>query len=117
MLDQPITSKMLAEKDGAIGRMIFNNPARHNAVSLEMWEAADGILSGFADDPAIRVIILAGAGDKAFVAGADISKFEGERASAEAVAHYNRTTERMTERLATLGKPTIAMIRGWCIGG
>jgi enoyl-CoA hydratase/carnithine racemase len=108
---------MLSRKDSAIGTMIFNNPARHNAVSLEMWEAAGTILEDFAADPAIRVVVLEGAGGKAFVSGADISKFESERASREAVERYNRTTGRVTTLLSGLGKPTIAMIEGWCIGG
>ena len=112
-----IMDKMLMTKDGAIGRMVFNNPARHNAVSLEMWEGAETIIDDFAHDPAIRVIVVSGAGGKAFVSGADISKFESERASEEAVKHYNATTERFHTKLAALTKPTIAMIRGYCIGG
>ena len=112
-----ITDKMLMTKDGAIGRMVFNNPARHNAVSLEMWEGAEAIIDDFARDPAIRVIAVSGAGGKAFVSGADISKFESERASEEAVKHYNVTTDRFHTKLAALTKPTIAMIRGYCIGG
>jgi enoyl-CoA hydratase len=111
------TDKMLARKDGPIGSMIFNNPARHNATSLEMWQAADEILQDFAADKAIRVVVLSGAGGKAFVSGADISKFEDERASEEAVKHYNKTSDRMSTTLANLPKPTIAMIQGWCIGG
>jgi len=106
-----ITDKMLMTKDGAIGRMVFNNPARHNAVSLEMWEGAETIIDDFARDPAIRVIVVSGAGGKAFVSGADISKFESERASEEAVKHYNVTTDRFHTKLAALTKPTIAMIR------
>ncbi len=111
------TDKMLAEKDGAVGRMIFNNPEKHNAVSLEMWAAAERILDDFARDDAIRVIVLAGAGGKAFVSGADISKFEDERATAEAVASYNAKTARVYEALEAVAKPTIAMIQGYCIGG
>jgi len=112
-----ITDKMQITKDGAIGRMVFNNPARHNAVSLEMWEGAEEIIDDFARDPAIRVIVVSGTGGKAFVSGADISKFESERASEEAVKHYNATTDRFHGKLAALTKPTIAMIRGYCIGG
>ncbi len=111
------TDKMLAEKDGAVGRMIFNNPDKHNAVSLEMWAAAERILDDFARDDAIRVIVLAGAGGKAFVSGADISKFEDERATAEAVASYSAKTARVYAALEAVAKPTIAMIEGYCIGG
>ena len=76
MLDQPLaTSKMIGQKDGPIGRIIFNNPARHNAVSLEMWQALAQIMADYDSDPAIRVIVVSGAGGKAFVSGADISEF------------------------------------------
>ena len=112
-----ITDKMLMSKDGPVGRMVFNNPARLNAVSLEMWQAAETILEDFANDPAIRVVVVSGAGGKAFVSGADISKFESERASEEAVKHYNATTERVNAKLQALPMPVIAMIQGYCIGG
>ena len=117
MLDQPITSKMLAEKDGPIGRVIFNNPARHNAVSLDMWQAVAQIMEDFENDDQIRVIVLSGAGGKAFVSGADISKFENERATLDATKHYNATVEKAYAGVQEFPKPTIAMIRGYCIGG
>ena len=69
------TDKMLARKEGGIGYVIFNNPERHNAVSMEMWEATKTILDGYAKDDEVRVVVLTGAGGKAFVSGADISKF------------------------------------------
>jgi enoyl-CoA hydratase len=111
------TDKMLSRKDGPIGSMIFNNPERHNATSLEMWQAATDILEDFANDPAIRVVVLSGAGGKAFVSGADISKFENERATEAAIKHYGKVSDRMNTALHTMPKPTIAMIQGWCIGG
>jgi enoyl-CoA hydratase/carnithine racemase len=117
MLDQPITSKMLAEKDGAIGRIIFNNPARHNAVSLEMWQAVAQIMADFEADDAIRVFVLTGAGGKAFVSGADISEFKEKRANEEAAAAYSKISESARLKLQETLKPTIAMIRGYCIGG
>ena len=80
------TDKMLSRKEGGVGIVTFNNPERHNAVSLEMWEATTEILDGFAADNDIRVVVLTGAGGKAFVSGADISKFGSERATLEAVA-------------------------------
>jgi enoyl-CoA hydratase/carnithine racemase len=113
----PATDRMLSHREGAVGWMTFNNPARHNAVSLEMWQAAEAILTGFRDDPAVRVVVVTGAGGKAFVSGADISKFESERAAADAVAHYNATTDRVYGLLHGFPKPTIALIRGHCIGG
>ena len=117
MLDQPITSKMLAEKDGAVGRIIFNNPARHNAVSLDMWQAVAQIMDDFEADPAIRVIVVTGAGGKAFVSGADISEFKEKRANEEAAAAYSKISEASRLKLQETLKPTIAMIRGYCIGG
>src|SRR5438477_12718111 len=117
MLDQPITSKMIAEKDGAVGRLIFNNPARHNAVSLEMWQAVGQIMEDFENDDAIRVIVVTGAGGKAFVSGADISEFKEKRATEQAAAEYAKISETARLKLQETLKPTIAMIRGYCIGG
>jgi enoyl-CoA hydratase len=117
MLDQPITSKMLAEKDGAIGHIIFNNPARHNAVSLEMWQGLAQIMDDFEADDAVRVIVVSGAGGKAFVSGADISEFKEKRANEDAAAAYSKISEASRLRLQETLKPTIAMIRGYCIGG
>ena len=111
------SDKMLKEKTGAIGWMTFNNPERHNAVSLDMWEAAASILADFAADGDVRVIVVTGAGGKAFVSGADISKFESERASADAIAHYDSVSGTAFTGLEESRKPTIAMIDGYCIGG
>ncbi|MGH7031613.1 MAG: enoyl-CoA hydratase [Stellaceae bacterium] len=117
MLDQPLTSKMIARRDQAIGHLIFNNPARHNAVSLEMWQGVSQIVDDFEADDAIRVIVVSGAGGRAFVSGADISEFKERRASEEAAATYSRISEGARLRLQETLKPTIAMIRGYCIGG
>ena len=111
------TDKMLAEKDGGIGWMIFNNPARRNATSLEMWQAVGEILAAFAADPAIRVVVMRGAGDKAFVSGADISQFEDQRANAEAAARYAAISESARAAMAAFEKPLIAMIHGFALGG
>jgi enoyl-CoA hydratase len=111
------TDKMLSRKEGGVGYMTFNNPERHNAVSLEMWEAASGILADFAADKAIRVVVLTGAGGKAFVSGADISKFESERSNKENIDRYNVAVDKANTAVYEFPKPTIAMIRGYCIGG
>jgi enoyl-CoA hydratase len=111
------TEKMLARKADGIGWMTFNNPERHNAVSMEMWQAAERILTDFVADPEVRVVVVTGAGGKAFVSGADISKFESERSSEEAVAAYQVQTAKVYDLLADCAKPTIAMIQGHCIGG
>ena len=111
------TDKMIAEKDGAIGWITFNNPERRNAVSMAMWEALGDIVGHYAADDAIRVIVLKGAGDKAFVSGADISEFEEKRSSPETTKAYHEVSARANEALRHVGKPTIAMIRGFCVGG
>jgi enoyl-CoA hydratase/carnithine racemase len=111
------TDKMLARKDGRVGTMIFNNPERHNAVSLDMWQAASRILDDFARDDEVRVVVLTGAGGKAFVSGADISKFADERSTREAVEKYGVAVERFYSTVYAFPKPTIAAIQGYCIGG
>lgn len=113
----PSTDKMLSRRDGVIGHIIFNNPERHNAVSLDMWDAVEEILTDFDADQDIRVLVLSGAGGKSFVSGADISKFDKERGSADAVAHYNARIKIVYDRILNFPKPTIAMINGYCIGG
>jgi len=114
---QTLTEKLVAKKEDGIGWIIFNNPARHNAVSLEMWQSLSQVLAAYERDPDVRVIILRGEGEKAFVAGADISQFKEKRSSPEAVQHYNTTADEATRALRGAAKPTIAMIRGYCIGG
>jgi enoyl-CoA hydratase/carnithine racemase len=111
------TDKMLSHKDGGVGIVTFNNPERHNAVSLEMWEATTRMLNEFAADNEVRVVVLTGAGGKAFVSGADISKFGSERSTIEAVRAYNSKTDATYASIADFPKPTIAMISGYCIGG
>ena len=112
-----MTDKLLASKEGGVGTVTFNNPAKHNAMSLEMWEATVHHLEEYAKDPDVRVVVLTGAGGKAFVSGADISKFEDERSSKEGVERYNAAVERGYATVYNFPKPTIAMVRGYCIGG
>ena len=111
------TTKMIARKEGGIGWMIFNQPEKHNAVSYEMWQAMPKIIAEFEADPAVRVIVLAGAGEKAFVSGADISEFEKKRSAEESIKLYDAAGEAAQAALINAGKPTLAMIRGICIGG
>lgn len=111
------TDKMIAEKSDGIGWMIFNNPERHNAVSLDMWEAVIDIIADFEHDEAVRVVVVRGVGEKSFVSGADVSKFDDERAAQNAVQRYDAVTEGAYSSLRASSKPTIAMIQGYCIGG
>ncbi len=114
---QTITEKLIGKKDGAIGWVIFNNPQKRNAVSLEMYQALAVVLEEFARDPAIRVVILKGAGDKAFVSGADISEFKDRRATVAAVEAFELVSNRAARALRECPKPTLAMIHGYCMGG
>ena len=111
------TEKLLTHKDGPAGWITFNNPAKRNAMSLDMWLGFDVALNDFIADPAIRVIVLKGAGDKAFVSGADISEFKEKRANPQMVAEYNKISVTTVTKLLNCPKPTIAMIRGYCMGG
>ena len=111
------TTKMLSRKEGGVGYLIFNNPERHNAMSLAMWDATRIILDDFEHDKDVRVVVLTGAGGKAFVSGADISEFEKLRSSQEGVEKYNAVSEKAYEGINAFPKPTISMIRGYCIGG
>src|SRR6202789_4642328 len=101
------TDKMLSRKEGGVGYVTFNNPERHNAVSLDMWDATKHILDGFAADNDIRVVVLTGAGGKAFVSGADISKFESERANLESSRSYAKKADAAYASIADFPKPTI----------
>ncbi|MCZ6731753.1 MAG: enoyl-CoA hydratase [Acidiferrobacterales bacterium] len=112
-----ITDKLVAEKDGAVGRIIFNNPQRRNAISYEMWQAIPIVLDDFAADGTIRVVVLSGAGGKAFSAGADVSQFESKRSSKDATAEYDAAVQQASDRLKHFDKPTIASIEGYCLGG
>lgn len=109
--------EVLSRREGRVGHLTFSNPDRHNAVSLAMWEQAAGLLAALAGDPAVGVVVLAGAGERAFVSGADISRFEDERGDAAAVRRYGEAVERVYAAVHDFPKPTIAMIRGWCMGG
>ena len=111
------TSRMIARTEGGIGWMIFNQPDKLNAVSLEMWAAVPKVVGAFEADSDVRVIVLAGAGERAFVSGADISEFEHRRDSEEAIRAYDAVSEEAHTALARALKPTIAMIRGICFGG
>jgi len=108
---------MQVEISNGIGWITFNNPQRHNAVSLEMWHALADILQQFRQEDAARVVVLKGAGEKAFVSGADISEFDSKRSSQEQRDEYERLFDLAQSELASFNKPLIAMIQGYCIGG
>jgi enoyl-CoA hydratase len=113
----PGTDKLLVDVDGGIARLTFNNPAKRNALSVEMRTALPVVLEGFESDPDVRVVVLAGAGERAFVSGADISEFGEQRTTPGARRDFDRLAADAGRAWAALSKPVIAMIRGYCIGG
>jgi len=111
------TDKLLVEIAGPVATVIFNNPAKRNALSSEIRAALPGVLAALGNDPHVRVLVITGAGDQAFVSGADISEFPEQRTSAEARAEFDGGMAAISRAWAGLDKPVIAMIRGFCIGG
>jgi enoyl-CoA hydratase len=109
--------KILKSVADGVGVVTFNNPEKRNAMSLDMWEGLGQALIELRDDADVRVVILTGAGDKAFVSGADISQFEKNRHNAQAAEEYSRRSDAQRALLADFPKPTIACIRGFCLGG
>jgi enoyl-CoA hydratase len=111
------TERMIVRKEGGIGWMIFNNPEHRNALSVEMRAAIPSILMDFNGDPEVRAVVMTGAGDKAFVSGADISQFDRHRSDPATIAAYDEQGRQVEAAFAALEKPLIAMIRGFCMGG
>lgn len=109
--------RIIVERTGSIGSLIFNNPEKRNAISLEMYRQAGDSIEVLLRDPSIRVIVIKGAGDKAFVSGGDISTYAAQRSTSEQRAIYDDQSERFRSCLQNNAKPTIAMIRGYCLGG
>ena len=112
-----MTDKIQTRTDGAVQWLIFNQPEKHNALSLDMTVRALEVVEAFDRNDSLRVLVLAGAGEKAFVSGADISEFDKRRNNAETAAEYTNITNRMFDAIYETSKPTIAMINGYCFGG
>ena len=111
------TDKLLVEVSGPVAVVTFNNPAKRNALSREIRAGLPGLLAALQADPDVRVLVVTGAGDKAFASGADISEFGEQRTTPAARGEYDRGQAALTTSWASLDKPVIAMIRGFCIGG
>ena len=111
------TERVQTWLDASTLHIRFNNPARHNALSVDMWEAVPLLLDLAELDGRVRLVVFSGAGEKAFVSGADISQFEDQRAAREAVTRYEQMAENALMGIANFSKPTLACIRGFCIGG
>lgn len=112
-----MTSKLIAEIHGSTGTLVLNAPERRNALSLDMWQAIPGLVAQFEKDPAIRAIVVKGAGDEAFAAGADISEFETNRATDDGAKSYDAATHQATLSLERCSKPIVAAVKGICFGG
>lgn len=111
------TGKLLVDVADAVAVVTLNNPAKRNALSSDMRAALPVLLEALQADDRVRVVVLTGAGDKAFASGADISEFADRRTSPEARADYDRAGDALNRSWTVLDKPLIAMIRGFCIGG
>jgi len=113
-----LTSRLIdAVQDGSIGWLVWNNPTKLNAISADMMLDAIEVIKAYEADASVQVVIMRGAGEKAFVSGGDISKFEQMRGNAEAERRYREVPDRLQAAMTTVSKPLIAMIHGYCLGG
>lgn len=110
-------ARLVTRIDGAIGTVVLSNVAKHNAMTMAMWQALPPALEALDRDSAIRVIVLEGDGERAFVSGSDISQFESERSSGDRQAVYNAAVDAAHAAPARCVKPVVAKIRGICYGG
>ncbi|RAI03783.1 enoyl-CoA hydratase [Acuticoccus sediminis] len=111
------TPRIVTRIDGAVGWMIVSNPRRRNAVTFDMWRQIPAAIAGFMDDEAVHVIAIRGDGEDAFISGADISEFGRLRSTPEQVAAYDRVGREAHAAISGAAKPTVAVIRTWCVGG
>jgi enoyl-CoA hydratase len=111
------SGRLIARPDGPIGWLVFNQPDRLNAVRLDMWEALPQAVGSLLAEPAVRVIVARGAGERAFISGADIAEFDELRHDAASNHVFTAAVSRATASLVECPKPVVAMIQGFCIGG
>ena len=118
--DQPAAQatpgKMIARKQDGIGWMIYDQQAKYNAVTYDMRRAIPGIMADFEANDDVRVAVIAGAGEKAFISGSDISQFGAKRSSEDARQMYDEASEQANVAMQAFSKPMIAMIHGYCLG-
>ncbi|MGH3384573.1 MAG: enoyl-CoA hydratase-related protein [Nocardioidaceae bacterium] len=117
MSDQPNGSHLSVERAGEVATLVLNKPASHNAISLDMYRDLPALARELDEDSAVKVVVVRGAGQKAFASGADISEFEQVRGNAETAKVYNEYVAGAEQALEAVRKPTIAMVHGYCIGG
>lgn len=112
--ETPVTAEVRTERNGAVATMIFDHQDRRNAMTMDMWLAVPEICAAFENDDSVHVVVIRGAGETAFVAGADISQFGERRPGA---IDYDQATGNAFNAIESLGKPVVALIHGFCIGG
>jgi enoyl-CoA hydratase len=112
-----MTDRILIQQDGNVATVVFNRAEVRNAISLAMWGEIAEITQRLAEDDSVRAILFRGAGEKAFASGADISEFQENRKDKATAVAYNKTVETAEAAIRHCGKPTIAMIYGFCMGG
>lgn len=117
MTIDPNSTKILTERAGPIGRIIINNEKKRNAMSLAMWEAIPAAIAELDADHAIHVIVMTGAGNTAFVSGADISEFDQVRGDTPSATRYDKINAECYRAVRNAKKPTVALIKGFCMGG
>lgn len=104
-------------RDGAVATLVLNRPAKHNAITFRMWQALPEVLHDLECDAHVRVVVVRGAGDRAFASGADIAEFPDVRTGPEAARRYSAAVDAAERALANFPRPTIALIHGFCVGG
>jgi enoyl-CoA hydratase/carnithine racemase len=105
------------EKRGAVGWIVFDQPAKRNAINGAMWRGIAPAIARFEEDPEVRCVAFRGAGTEAFASGADISEFEEIRAQKASVAEYDDLLDQVLHAIQDSRKPSVAMIFGFCMGG
>lgn len=111
------TPQIIPRVENGVGWMIFSNPRRRNAVTFNMWKQIPEVIAAFEADPEVKVVALRGEGDVSFISGADISEFGHLRSTPDQVAAYDVVGKAAGASIEGCAKPTVAVIRTWCVGG
>ena len=116
-MSDDLSNELYVRRSGSAATVVINRPDQRNAITYDMWGRFPGILADLDADPEVRVVLVTGEGERAFSAGADIKDFEQTRSTPEKARNYRGRVEAACEALATLSKPSIVVVRGYCIGG
>ncbi|MEX2644363.1 MAG: enoyl-CoA hydratase-related protein [Acetobacterales bacterium] len=109
--------RILLQRADGVATVVLNNPARRNALSKAMWRDLGDTFTALAEDSSVRCVVIRGAGDKAFAAGADISRFREERSTLNLVRDYDAMVDHAQDAIRHCPHPVVAMIMGACVGG